>query len=227
MVWKSTSLKNKAGIDSVFTLYISADLHKDYFSKISAGHFFYTPSRKGQSTVGRGPVQGSWEEIKKWLDRFFSLTTYEISILVLRDPSLAPAGKSGLIVSVLFDYKLTKHIVDRGWDEQFRAYLTELMIKTLDQSIYPGLAQSVIDTFTSTSVTLQRKTDNKEGAITGWSFTNQPMPAENRMVKIGNSVKTPLPNIHQAGQWTYSPSGLPVALITGKLAADQIDKRLK
>jgi len=223
---KKASLKNRAGNDSVFTLYISSNLDKDYFEKISAGHFFYTPSRKGQSGAGSAPVQGSWEGIAKWLDRFFSLTTYEISIPVLRDRSLAPVGKTGLIVSVLFDYKLTKYIVDRGWDERFRDYLTHLMITILDQSIYPGLEKSIIDTFTSTPITLQRKTGNLEGAITGWSFTNQPMPAENRLVKISNSVKTPLPNIYQAGQWTYSPSGLPVALITGKLAADQIDKHL-
>jgi len=31
----------------------------------------------------------------------------------------------------------------------------------------------------------------------------------------------------QAGQWTYSPSGLPIALITGKLAANQAIKELK
>ena len=224
---KKASLRNKSGNDSVFTLYISSKLDKDYFEKISAGHFFYTPSRKGQSAAGSAPVEGSWEEIAQWLDRFFALTTYEISIPVLRESSLAPAGKSGLIVSVLFDYGLTKYIDGQGWDEQFRDYLTRLMITTLDQSIYPGLEQSIIDTFTSTPMTLQRRTGNLEGAITGWSFTNQPMPAESRLVKISNSVKTPLPNIHQAGQWTYSPSGLPVALITGKLAADQIDKRLK
>ena len=31
---------------------------------------------------------------------------------------------------------------------------------------------------------------------------------------------------YQAGQWTYSPSGLPIAILTGKLAADQVTKEL-
>ena len=224
---KQRFLESKSGNDSVLTVYISSDLDKGYFEKISAGHFFYTPSRKGQFAAGSAPINGTWQQIKDWLEQFFSLTTFEISIPVLREASLAPPGKSGLIVSVLFDYDLTKYIYDRGWEEQFRDEITKLMILTLDQSIYPELSQSVIETFTSTPVTLQRKTGNLDGAITGWSFTNQPQPAEDRLVRIANAVKTPLPDVHQAGQWTYSPSGFPVALITGKLAADRIDKRLK
>jgi phytoene dehydrogenase-like protein len=145
----------------------------------------------------------------------------------LRNSNLAPAGKTGLIISALFDYSLTKYIYDQGWDEAFRATVTELMINTLDRSIYPGLAESVIDSFTATPITIQEMTGSTDGAITGWSFTNHPMPAENRLIKIANSVNTPLPDVYQAGQWTYSPSGLPVSLITGKLAADKIGKRLK
>ncbi len=85
----------------------------------------------------------------------------------------------------------------------------------------------MIDSFTSTPLSIKKITGNTDGAITGWSFTNDPVPAESRLVKIANSVKTPLPDVHQAGQWTYSPSGLPVSLITGKLAADRINKQLK
>jgi phytoene dehydrogenase-like protein len=85
----------------------------------------------------------------------------------------------------------------------------------------------VLDHFSATPLTVEKRTGSTDGAITGWAFTNDPMPAESRLIKIANAVNTPLPDIHQAGQWTYSPSGFPVALITGKLAADKIDKRLK
>ena len=81
-----------------------------------------------------------------------------------------------------------------------------------------------MDSFTSTPLTLQKVAGTTDGAITGWSFTNHPMPAENRLIRIANAVNTPIPNVHQAGQWTYSPSGFPVALITGKLAADKMNK---
>ncbi|MDF1520165.1 MAG: NAD(P)/FAD-dependent oxidoreductase [Brevefilum sp.] len=224
---KQNFLADKTGNDSIFTLFVSTNLDKSYFESIATGHFFYTPSRKGQSKAGPIPLGGTWEEVKVWLESLCALTTYEIAIPVLRDSALAPEGKAGLIISVLFDYQLSKYIADQGWDEQFRAYSSELMINTLDASIYPGLAKSVINSFTSTPLSIKKITGNTHGAITGWSFTNNPVPAESRLVKIANAVKTPLPDVHQAGQWTYSPSGLPVSLITGKLAADRINKRLK
>jgi phytoene dehydrogenase-like protein len=224
---KKTSLAGMKGNDSVFTVFLSSNLDKGFYEDIATGHFFYTPSREGQTRAGALPINGSWDEIKAWLERFFAYTTYEIAIPVLRNSALAPPGKSGLIISVLFDYQLTKYVVDQGWEAAFRDTAGALMIKTLDQSIYPGLAQSVLDSFTSTPMTIQKLTGSTDGAITGWAFTNHPMPAENRLVKIANSVNTALPDVYQAGQWTYSPSGLPVSLITGKLAADKIEKRLK
>jgi phytoene dehydrogenase-like protein len=224
---KKALLAGMTGNDSVLTVFLSSKLDKGFFEAVATGHFFYTPSREGQSKAGKPPVFGSWETIKGWLEDFFALTTYEISIPVLRDASMSPEGKTGLIISVLFDYHLTKYIYDQGWELQFREFAAKLMIDTLDQSIYPGLANSLIDSFTSTPMTMQKITGSTDGAITGWAFTNDPMPAESRLIKIANAVNTPLPNVYQAGQWTYSPSGLPVSLITGKLAADKVHKRLK
>ena len=65
------------------------------------------------------------------------------------------------------------------------------------------------------------------GAITGWASTNDPMPAENRLPKMFSSTETPIPSVIQAGQWTYSPSGLPISILTGKLAADRAIKNIK
>ena len=224
---KREALAGMTGNDSVFTLFLSTDLDKSYFESISTEHFFYTPTRVGQTEAGSPPQNGSYEEILHWLRRFFPLTTYEISIPVLRDSTLAPEGKTGLIISALFDYQLSNYIYDQGWDDQFREDVSDLMIQTLSGSIYPGLALSVVDRFTSTPMTLKQYSGNTDGAITGWAFTNQPMPAESRLVRIANSVNTPIPDVYQAGQWTYSPSGFPVALLTGKLAADKINKCLK
>jgi len=219
-------IADMVGNDSVLTLYLSVNLDKSYFEKIAAGHFFYTPSRAGQSAAGKMPAHGSKQEIQAWLNKFLALTTYEIAIPVLRDSSLAPVGKTGLIISLLFNYRLTKTIHDQGWDKEFRDDITQTIIKTLASSIYPGLAEAVLDSFTSTPLTLQKVAGTTDGAITGWSFINHPMPAEDRLVRIANAVNTPLPNVSQAGQWTYSPSGFPVALITGKLAADKMNKLL-
>ena len=44
---------------------------------------------------------------------------------------------------------------------------------------------------------------------------------------IAQSIKTPIPHVVQAGQWTSSPSGFPISILTGKMAADQVAKKLK
>ena len=151
----------------------------------------------------------------------------EISISVLRDTRLAPPGKSGLIISILFDYHLTKHIKDQGWYDEFREQWKDLVIKALDQSIYPGLKDSVLHSFTTTPLSIEELTHNTHGAITGWAYTNHPMPAEYRLPKILSSTETPIPGVSQAGHWTYSPSGMPISVLTGKLAADRTVNNLK
>jgi len=223
---RQAEIANKSGNDSVFTIYLAVNLDKSYFASKSSEHFFYTPSRSGQSLAGPIPIHDGRSNIEKWLETFFALTTYEISIPVMRDNSLAPAGKTGLIVSVLFDYQLTKHIEEMGWYEDFKALCEMYILNTLDGSIYPGIKDEILQKFSSTPLTMAKVAGNSDGAITGWAFSNDPMPAENRLPKLLKAVKTPVPGVFQAGQWTYSPAGLPVSILTGKLAADRVIKEL-
>lgn len=226
IVERQKVVDDKSGNDSVFTLFLGVDLDKNYFSNIASEHFFYTPSRTGESVAGPIPIGESQETIKTWLEKFFSLTTYEIACPVMRDETLAPKGKTGLIVSVLFDYQLTKYIRDNGWYDEFKSFAETCIIKTLETSIYPGIKNAIMHKFSSSPLTMERYTNNTDGAITGWSFTNHPIPAEYRLLKIFSATETPIPDVFQAGQWTYSPSGLPISILTGKLAADKVTKSL-
>jgi hypothetical protein len=226
----------KIGGDSVFTLYITINFDKNFFSEISSSHFFYTPSTSGLSNIGLEKLNidrkyptvfvEDKELIRLWLKQYLNLTTYEISCPVLRDDSLAPAGKTGLIVSTLFDYSLTKHIQAMGWYNDFRELMTNHMIDVLEEHIYPGIRAATINSFTSSPLTIEKISGTSDGAITGWAFTNDIIPAVNKLPKVASSVLTPIPNIFQAGQWTYSPSGLPISILTGKLASDRILKEL-
>jgi len=226
IVERRAEIANKFGNDSVFTLYLAVDLDKSYFASKASEHFFYTPSRVGQSLAGPIPSNAERSVIETWLKKFFTLTTYEISIPVMRDSTMAPAGKTGLVVSVLFDYKLTKYIEEMGWYEDFKVFCETCILSALDTSIYPGIQHAILQKFSSTPLTMAKVAGNSEGAITGWAFTNHPMPAENRLPRIMNAIKTPLPGVFQAGQWTYSPAGLPISILTGKLAADRVIKEL-
>ena len=97
----------------------------------------------------------------------------------------------------------------------------------MEASVFPGITEMVEFALCATPLTVERETGNAHGAITGWSFTNNKLPAESRFRKIASSIKTPIEDVYQCGQWTFSPSGLPVSILTGKLAADAIHKTLK
>ncbi len=224
---RKSEIESKAGNDSVLSLFLGLNLPKEYFASIASEHFFYTPNRKGQTLAGDLPLTSDRAGIEKWLDDFFAYTTYEISIPALRDASLAPPDKTGLIISVLFDYKLTKYIENQGWYPEFKAYCEKCIINTLESSIYPGIKDGVVHQHISTPLTMEKLTGNTEGAITGWALYNNPIPAESRIPKIMQAIVTPIPGVFQAGQWTYSPSGFPISILTGKIAADRVIKELK
>ncbi|MBC3889019.1 FAD-dependent oxidoreductase [Acetobacterium paludosum] len=231
-------IAENGGGDSVLSIYLAVNLDKDYFAEICGDHAFYTPQIAGLSSI----YPKNWDEIasdhqrsaenkkaalKKWLADYLALTTYEISCPSLRDSALAPEGKTGVIVSTLLDYRLVKQIADAGWYDAFKSYCQETIAAVFDKTLFPGLIKNILDVSCSTPLTIERLTGNQAGAITGWAFTANKMPAENQFAKITRAVLTPLPDIFQAGQWTFSPSGLPVSIMTGKLAADAVSKKLK
>jgi phytoene dehydrogenase-like protein len=231
-------VKNNRGGDSILTLYLGVDLDKTFFKEICGAHSFYTPKDVGLSSASLDSWEklkkdtnltddAAKEELKKRIASYLELTTYEISCPVLRDASLAPEGKAGLIVSTLIDYDLVKEIRIAGWYKEFKDFCKQKMIDVLNLSIFEGIKPKVLFSLCSTPLTIESITGNSGGAITGWAFKNGQLPSETRFKKISKSVFTPLPDVYQAGQWTFSPSGLPISILTGKLAADEIDKKLR
>ncbi len=231
---KRAELKPLKGGDSLFTLYLTVEENKEYFERICTGHLFYTPDKRGLSIVSTKVIEEFLKSpdaeyvqpemkrrIKEYFLEYFRMNTFEIAIPVLRDPDLAPAGRVGLAVSLFMDYELDKKIDECGWTKEMRDYMEVITIDILNRTIFPGIKDKVIDRFSSSPLTIERLTGNTHGAITGWAFTNPIVPAVNQMLKVNDSVKTILPSVFQAGQWTYSPSGFPMSIVTGKLSADK------
>ncbi|MGV8906830.1 MAG: phytoene desaturase family protein [Acetobacterium sp.] len=225
------------GCDSILSIYMSVNLDKPYFEDISGGHLFYTPSKAGLSSIHSknwkyviSEVQMSHENkktaLKEWIGEYLSLTTYELSCPSLRDATLAPEGMTGVIASTLMDYNLVKYINEAGWYDEYKSFCKEQIISVLDQTIFPEFEENIQDAICSTPLTIERLTGNAEGAITGWAFADHQLPGVNEFRKIAKSVITPIPHIHQAGQWTFSPSGLPISILTGKLAGDAVCKKI-
>lgn len=231
---KKQDILSKRGSDSVFSLYLQVDEPVATFGKVAQGHFFYTPSKKGLGTVHTDQLDEiltNWDQLSKekimaWLEDFTALNTYEVSIPVMKDPNAAPEGKTGIILSFLAEYDLFVKVRDSGWYDQFVAVLEEKMIATLDQSIYPGLKDKIIDKFSFTPLSYARRVGSSEGAIVGWSF-REPVPAAHKIQSTDKSTLTALPDVYQCGQWAFSPAGVPTAILTGKLAADRVVKQRK
>jgi phytoene dehydrogenase-like protein len=225
------------GSDSILSLYLETDLDKSYFEKTLTAHGFYTPRKTGLTNS----IKKSWTQalslsnthkekrsaIESWIKNYLWSTTYELSIPVLSDPSLAPEGKTGLIVSTLIDYRLVKTVAEQNGYEEFKSLCQREMVAILDRTLFPGLESKTKYEFCSTPLSIERITGNTEGAITGWSFCSPKIPAVTGFKQITDAVKTPIPDVFQAGHWTFSPSGLPVSILTGKVAADAVKSRLK
>ncbi len=230
---KQEFLSTKKGADSVLTVYVITDQSPESYKVISGPHVFYTPSPEGLSGISLSDLKDSQgrftddlDMIYGWVRAFVRQNTFEISIPSLRDPSLSPPGETALIISLLFDYQLAKHIAALDSHENLKRRVTEMVIAELD-GYFPDLSDHVVKTVVTTPLTIEGKTNNTQGSLTGWSFANDPFPAEYRFLKVSSSVLTPIGSIKQAGQWAFNPAGVPVAILTGKLAADAVEKDLK
>ena len=227
---KSNMLRNRGG-ESVFTLYLQVDEPVESFGKIANGHFFYTPSRKGLGETHRKELDEllirfdfvDKEEVLQWLDRFINLNTFEISIPALRDKTLAPPGKTGVIISFLAEHALFKKVQEAGWLDEFIPAIEERVIAVITESVFPMLKAKVTGQFSFSPLSIENRTGSSEGAIVGWEF-NDDMPVINKIQIADRSVFTPLPSVYQAGQWAYSPAGVPMSILTGKIAADTLIK---
>jgi phytoene dehydrogenase-like protein len=230
---KNKILKNRGG-DSVFSLFLEVDEPLESFRKIANGHFFYTPSKLGLGETHREELDyllSNFEKVEKeqiltWLDKFTRLNTYEISIPGLKDPELVPPGKTGITISFLAEYDLFHKIQKEGWLDEFISELENRVLSVISDSVYPMLKDKIIARFSFTPLSIENRVGSSEGAITGWSFQKS-MPVINKIQIADRSVLTPVPSIFQAGQWAYSPAGVPMSVLTGKLAADGVLKRIK
>lgn len=231
---ESTRILSSKGAESVYMTYLGVNRSPSYFQQNGGGHLFFTPSRQGlretnreeRETLIRNFDHLSKEDILAWLDRYISLNTYEISIPVLRDHTLAPEGQTGVMVSCLFDFQIFKKVEEAGWYDEFKNIVESRICSLLSQTIYKDMEKDILFKFSSSPLTINKVSGSSDGAITGWSFEETP-PVINTLKDIPKSVQTAIPNIYQAGQWAYSPAGVPIAMLTGWYASQEIIKLSK
>lgn len=230
---KQNILSSK-GAESVFILYLGINRPPSYFKEHGGEHLFFTPSRQGlgeTNSLQRVRLINDFDQVPKsevieWLEHYCDLTTYEISIPVLRDSSMAPEGQTGVMVSCLFDYQVMKNVENAGWYDEFKNRLEKRVIRNLSKTIFKNVEEDILFKFSSTPLTISKICGSSEGAITGWSFETEP-PVIYKLTDVGKSVFTALPNIYKAGQWAYAPAGVPIAMLTAWHAYQKIIKQSK
>lgn len=125
-----------------------------------------------------------------------------------------------MIISLLAEYNLFRKVEEAGWLEEFVREFEERILKVIAGSAYPMLKDKVTGRFSFTPLSIEKRIGSSEGGITGWAFTGA-MPVVNKIQIADRSVITPIPSVYQAGQWVYSPGGVPMSILTGKLAANK------
>lgn len=229
---KKYKIFNNNGNDSVYTLFLQLDIKAEEIKNISNGHFFYTPYKNGLGSLNKKDLENiinNFDELNKeyifnWLSDYIKYNTFEISIPCLKDKRMSPVNKTGIILSILTEYQLFKNVEKSGWLDQFVTTIENNILDILENTIYPGIKNKIISRFSFTPLSIEKRIGSFQGSIVGWAFT-ETIPVVNKLLKSSKSVVTPIKNVFQAGQWVYSPAGVPMSVLTGRLAADRIIKK--
>jgi phytoene dehydrogenase-like protein len=112
---------------------------------------------------------------------------------------------------------------EAGWLDELRQRTRDSMLDALESSLYPGLREKTLFVESATPVTLMKMFNTADGAITGWSLEGK-APVPDNLVGVMAAVKTAIPSVFKCGQWSYSPAGVPIAILTGRIAANAMAK---
>jgi len=199
---------------SVFAVFLGLDIPVEQLNLQGCGHLFYAPDLTGIGEADRDR------------EDYFARVPQELSVPCLRQASLAPRGKTGLILSALTSWRYAHNWgLNAGKPSEAYRRLSEKLARQMVASLetfIPGLSHHVDLCVTATPYTLQQRTSNFQGAIMGWSYDREKAFHRTSLLRIARSVETPVPNLLMAGHWSFSPGGSPVAVLTGKLAARKI-----
>jgi phytoene dehydrogenase-like protein len=207
--------------ESVFTLFLGVDIPPKEIAPHSIGHLFHI------SEIG-----STLEESRNATLRDFGLlSNLEISIPAVRDPSLAPEGQTGLIISAPM-FATTKDYDWLNCSNEESEKMKEVVIDGLLESVSSLIPQlkdrsHIIYQSSVTPKDYQNMTQNSGGSITGWGYINEKAPSEISFFLMNKAVNTAVDGVYKCGQWTFSPTGAPVSIMTGKLASQALIRSLK
>ncbi len=128
------------------------------------------------------------------------------------DPTLAPAGKTVVMLMLPGDYDYWKKLAgDRAAYDAEKERVARESAEILERR-HPGLKAAIEEIDVATPLTFERYTSNYRGSFMTWM-----MPFE--MTSKGMLIKKTLPGLERfylAGMWVMAPGGLPSAVKSGR-----------
>ncbi|MCK5121734.1 MAG: NAD(P)/FAD-dependent oxidoreductase [Methylococcales bacterium] len=178
---------------SIFAVYIATDL--DLVTK-GIGHELFCYADFDHDKNYAKTLQGE-------------VTWISITAPTLVDPNLVPAGEHLLMLTTLLPYQA----VD-SWKQAKPKYIQDML--SIVYKTIPDLENHILYIEGGSPSTMQRYTQNYQGAAYGWDVT----PAQVGPARIQN--KSPLKGLYFAGHWTSPGGGVYGVSVSGVQAAQKV-----
>lgn len=178
---------------SIFVVYIATDLD---LAALNIAHesFCYRDFDHDQNYARTQNGEVSW---------------LSMTVPTLVDPELAPKGEHLLMLTTLVPYP-----IENGWQQAKQGFM-DVMV-TMAGHYIPGLEQHIKFIEGGSPTTLQRYTQNYQGAAYGWDvMPGQVDPARTKNV-------SPITGLYFAGHWSSPGCGIYGVSVSGIQAAQKI-----
>jgi len=134
------------------------------------------------------------------------------------DPSLAPEGKSCLILMMPSKYAYWQRIYGRSLYDSEQHQVSDILIDFLEKLI-PGIHQDIEVVDEATPLSYERYTGNWQGSSCGW------LPTTDTLMMMVQGMGKTLPgleNLYLAGQWVEPGGTVPIVAMSGRSAVQLI-----
>jgi len=209
-----TQIEKARVSESAFCVYLGTDLDKHCFGGL-AHHIFYFPA-----------YSTPFLEKDTNDPNFFRDCSLGISLPSLSDDSLAPQGKSVVVLTTYapYDYLGKWQTKDGGRTEAYQKLKQKVagQLIAIAEGVIPDLSRHIIVRAIATPLTYERFTLNGEGATAGWSWDPKCTFTSKYQSSVG-SLRTSIRNLFTCGHWCFSPGGVPTAMLTASMVADIIE----
>jgi phytoene dehydrogenase-like protein len=138
------------------------------------------------------------------------------------DPTLAPPGKSAVVVMFESNYDYWKDVHQE--EERYDAEKKEIAIRVMDrlEKRFPGIRGEIEVVDVATPMTYERYTGNWQGSMEGWMITTE---TPGGMMSSGMDQTLPgLEGFYMAGQWVQPGGGVPTAAWSARRVMQRICK---